>query len=182
MAGVVIATTAEAVGDENRRAIKDHAQVREVSLSRRDIDDAKRLLALLADHEDESAGSALPGALHQAIRSQREQLVSHARRILTLRRKRTKRFGKAMFSEPAWEMLLLLYATQDAEQLTVSRLALLSGASKATALRWIEYLVGQNWIERKLHPTDKRATFVSMTEKGKDALDAYLFESIGLNS
>jgi len=79
-------------------------------------------------------------------------------------------------------MLLLLYATRDAEQLTVSRLALLSGASKATALRWIEYLVGQKWIERKAHPTDKRAAFMSLTEKGKAALDAYLFESIELGA
>lgn len=163
----------------HRRPGKDRALFRGITLSGRDIDDVKRLLALLAGEGEEPAGSlsCLP---HQSIQARHEQLVAHARRILTLRRWRAKRFGKAMFSEPAWEMLLLLYATQGAERLTATRLALLSGGSKATALRWIEYLVSQKWVERTVHPTDKRAFFVSLTEKGKELLDAYLFESIEL--
>jgi DNA-binding MarR family transcriptional regulator len=174
-------TNVSAAEEDDRRASKDHSGPRGVTLSGRDIEDAKRLLALLADQEPNAGGSALPRALYQSIQDQHAQLVKQASRILALRRRRAKQFGKAMFSEPAWEMLLLLYATQHAERLTATRLALLSGGSKATALRWIEYLVIQKWVTRSGHPTDRRAVFVSLTEKAKDALDAYLFESIDVN-
>jgi DNA-binding MarR family transcriptional regulator len=79
-----------------------------------------------------------------------------------------------MFSEPAWEMLLNLYAAEGAGRLTVSGLALQSGSSKATALRWIDYLEHERLIEREAHPTDQRVAFVKLTEEGKEALGGYL--------
>jgi DNA-binding MarR family transcriptional regulator len=79
-----------------------------------------------------------------------------------------------MFGEPAWEILLLLYALQSGPRPTVSRLAELSGATKSTALRWLEYLESQRWVQREPHPTDKRAIFVNLTENGRAALEAYL--------
>lgn len=79
-----------------------------------------------------------------------------------------------MFSEPAWEMLLLLYPTGLGPRLTISHLSELAGASKSTGLRWIEYLEAQRLIRRESHPTDGRAAQVELTDKGREALDLYL--------
>jgi len=79
-----------------------------------------------------------------------------------------------MFGEPAWEMLLFLYSPESGPRLTVGGLARLAGASKSTAIRWLDYLEQQKWIRREAHPTDKRATFVELSEKGREAINLYL--------
>jgi DNA-binding MarR family transcriptional regulator len=53
----------------------------------------------------------------------------------------------------------------------------LSGASRSTAMRWIEFLAGRDLVRREDHPTDKRRNFVSLTEKGRHLLDLYLSET-----
>lgn len=145
-----------------------------VSLTEQDLKDARRLLSKLAGPDERNSGSLLPEALFESVHAQSERLREKARRILALRAKRTKQFSSAMFNEPAWEMLLTLYASDGGARLSLSRLALLSGASKATALRWIEYLEQQKLVARQAHPTDKRAAFVCLTEKGRNALNDYL--------
>lgn len=145
-----------------------------ITLTKRDREDARRLLALLSEQDGEVAGSPLSAALFQSVYAEQERLREKARQILALRRKRNKRFSSAMFGEPAWEMLLALYAADGGERLTVSALAMQSGSSKATALRWIEYLEHQGLIERQAHPTDQRAAFAKLTDQGKEVLEGYL--------
>lgn len=161
------------------QTIENRAHLKKVALSKRDIDDARRLLALLAG---QAAAERDPVSPHASgpPEQQRDDLISEAKRELSRRRSRSKIFGKAMFGEPAWDMLLLLYASQETERLTATRLALLSGGSKATALRWIEYLVSQKWVDRSEHPTDKRSVFVTLSERGREMLEQYLQESVGL--
>lgn len=43
-------------------------------------------------------------------------------------------------------------------------------------MRWLDYLLHQNLARREPHPTDRRAAFVELTEKGRLALDKYLSE------
>jgi DNA-binding MarR family transcriptional regulator len=97
-----------------------------------------------------------------------------ALQILAFRRQREEVFGRAMFGEPAWEMLLLLYGVGSGQRQTVTRLAELAQASKSTAIRWIDYLEGQGWVRRESHPTDKRSMFVELTDKGTGSVQLYL--------
>lgn len=146
----------------------------EVTLSGRDLEEARRLFALLAGASGRlPANNARPPA-GRTINAQ--VLAARARQILEARQQRTRIFGRAMFGEPAWEMLLLLYVSQSGSRQTVTRLAEGSGASKGTALRWLDYLLHQNLVRREPHPTDRRAAFVELTEKGRLALDKYLSE------
>jgi DNA-binding MarR family transcriptional regulator len=71
-------------------------------------------------------------------------------------------------------MLLHLYVAQAGPRQTVSRLARLSGASKAAALRWMDYLERRDLIRRDAHPSDKRVTFVALSEKAHTSLQTYL--------
>ena len=144
-----------------------------VKLSARDREDAKRLLTLLTTDNlsIESGAEALP--LPNA--SGFLPLQDRARDILAHRRRRQEVFGTAMFGEPAWEILLHLYVLEFGARHTIGRLVKLAGASKSSGLRWIDYLEVQRLIRRRSHPTDRRAAFVELTEKGKEQIELYLF-------
>lgn len=151
-----------------------------VKLTRSDADEARRLLSLLSG--DRPAGTGrLAAELWPRHGADIPLLQRRARDILANRRRRHDIFGRAMFGEPAWEMLLLLYAMDSEARQTISRLADLAGASKSTALRWIDYLDAQRLIRREPHPTDRRAAFVELTEKGSRAVELYLSDTLAPN-
>jgi DNA-binding MarR family transcriptional regulator len=143
-----------------------------VSLDERDVDDLHRLLGKLRDR---SPVSETPDA--EVPDGEELKLEQRARRLLENRRKRIAIFGAQMFAEPAWDMLLLLFLSGRGRRQTQSSLCELSGASRSTAMRWIEFLAGRGLVRREDHPTDKRHNFVSLTEKGRHLLDLYLSET-----
>lgn len=145
---------------------------RTVRVSDRDVAEARRLLSLLADAQAGAPAEAEPEASMRG--SPPAELLSRARAILEGRRRREALFGKTIFGEPAWEMLLLLYLGASESRRTLGRLGELAGISKSTALRWIDYLDRQELVRREPHPTDKRAVFVELTKKGRQSLDLYL--------
>lgn len=104
-----------------------------------------------------------------------ESLVSRARIIFQSRKARMRHFNRAMFGEPAWDMMLALYITDiDGSRLTASRLAELIEQPFSSVLRWIDYLEKERFIERKQHPTDKRVLQIRLLEKGRQTMEAYL--------
>jgi DNA-binding MarR family transcriptional regulator len=143
-----------------------------VSLDERDVEDLHRLLGKLRDR---SLSSVTQDA--EVPDGEELKLEQRARRLLEDRRKRVAIFGSQMFAEPAWDMLLLLYLSGRGRRQTQSSLCELSGASRSTAMRWIEFLSGRDLVRREDHPTDKRHNFVSLTEKGRHLLDLYLSET-----
>lgn len=160
--------------DAKNRDIADAyaSDTRVIRLSGRDIDDVRRLLSLLAA----PPASAERQAANDAPDT--KQLVQRAQEILANRRRRIRFFGRAMFSEAAWEMLLLLYVSDSGPRHTVSKFAKLAGYSKSTAIRWIDYLAQHQLIVREPHPTDMRSAYVSLSSKGREALEAYLSETL----
>ena len=134
-----------------------------IRLSGQDVEDARRLLSLLASGE-----AAAP--------SPQKTYVERAREILLRRKRREQIFGKGMFGEPAWDMLLLLYVEPGRRQ-TVSRLAELAGLSKSTAIRWMDYLEEQKLVRRETHPTDKRSISVELSSRGRDSMETYLSDT-----
>lgn len=155
---------------ERPRPLSDEHRL--ISLDSRDIDDLQRLLAKL--HPCGRGGEA--GGVGDRD-SEQSDLVEKARVELENRRKRVAIFGNQMFAEPAWEMLLLLFLSEGRQRITQSKLGELSGASRSTGLRWIDYLSDHGLAERREHPTDKRQNFVSLTEKGRALLSVYLSET-----
>jgi DNA-binding MarR family transcriptional regulator len=144
-----------------------------VSLTGRDLDDLQRLLGLLIE-------ASIQGGRMSKTRSGPAQasLLAQAKLILESRKRRIDYFGRGVFGEPAWEILLLLYVTAGGQRQTVPRLSKLSGISRSTAIRWIEYLERERLVSRAPHPTDRRIDFVQLTESGRERLEAYLSEAI----
>lgn len=103
------------------------------------------------------------------------ELHALAKASLRARRIRRRHLPDPMFGEPAWDMLLSLYAGSQSEaRPTISRLVGESGAPATTALRWIDYLESASFVERRANPTDRRVAFVHLTDKGHQAIEAYL--------
>ena len=144
-----------------------------VSLDGRDVEDLHRLLGKLFNSN--AAPSEEPDG--ESPDSDQARLERRARTLLESRRRRVAIFGPQIFAEPAWDMLLILYLSGGGRRQTQTSLGELSGASRSTAMRWIDYLSCRDLVRREEHPTDKRRNFVSLTEKGRHLLDLYLSET-----
>lgn len=96
------------------------------------------------------------------------------RTILKHRRRRDEFFDGGLFADPAWDILLELYAAA-LGQLRVSTGSVCAGASvpATTALRWIKVLEAKDLIERKGDPLDGRRQYLSLSATALDALKNY---------
>jgi len=121
----------------------------------------------------------IPGSLSDSAptddRAGKRHLLERAKQLFEERRLRLRIFGRAMFGEPAWDILLSLYicADQGGHQ-TLSSLSRFTGAPPTTVQRWLDYLETRGWVERDKFSTDRRLTHVEMTQAGIDTLEAYL--------
>lgn len=163
----------QGVGMTDDLADEPPAAVKIVKLTTRDVGDARRLLSLLASDDERIVIEPPPGRDRSVFPSQKT-LLAKALELIGNRRSRQDIFGKAMFGEPPWDMLLHLYVVDTGQRQSVGRLADLAGATRSTALRWIDYLEHQQLVSREAHPTDRRAVFVELTAKGREALELYL--------
>ena len=153
------------------------SDARVLKLSNRDVEDAKRLLSLLATVEERITLEPPPKAA--GVSADKEALPTRAKELIANRRRRHAIFGKAMFGEPAWDMLLLLYALEGGPRQTIGGLSDEAGASRTTGVRWIEYLEQQQLVFRSEHPTDRRTAFLELTDRGRDAIELYLSDTVG---
>jgi DNA-binding MarR family transcriptional regulator len=120
-----------------------------------------------------------PALLPTAAAADRSAVAATVERLIALRRKRGSFFSAALFSEPAWEILLVL-ALADARyhRLTVSKLCERIDAPATTALRWIRLLTENGLIVRSDDVTDKRRKYVRLSDAAYDRMVGYcsLFE------
>lgn len=124
-----------------------------------------RLERLTRAPVDTKPSSALDGA----------EIERRVRTILRLRRRREALFGSDLFGEPAWDMLLELYATELAGRSeSVTGLCCASGAPATTALRWVRVLENAGWMSRNADPLDGRRVFLSLTAKARAAMEGFL--------
>jgi len=93
-------------------------------------------------------------------------LACAAGEIYRMRQARNQVLPQALMSEPAWDILLVLYAEQP-ERLPVSSVCYASGVSSTTAERWIGTLEKRGLVERTPHPLDRRVLSLSLTNEGR---------------
>lgn len=111
------------------------------------------------------------------------ELLALARSNIKARHLRYDHLPAPIFGEPAWDMLLLLYvSTKSGTKESVSMLSLSSGAPATTALRWIDYLARQELVMRRPNRRDLRVVFIELTDKGRDAIEAYLTDLLNLEA
>ena len=100
------------------------------------------------------------------------------RKTLKARALRGRFFNPKLFSDPAWDMLLQLYAAAIANRrTTTSRLAQRTGVPMTTTLRWIATLEGEGLITRFADRLDRRQVFLELTAQGHSAMANYFQEN-----
>ena len=96
------------------------------------------------------------------------------RRYIESRRRRERILGGNLFSDPAWDMLLELYAAQlRDEKLTVTSLCIASGVPSSTALRWISVLERTGLITQQDDPADSLRLLVGLSPEGLTRMSAF---------
>lgn len=104
-----------------------------------------------------------------------DDLVEHAKSVLRERRMRRQFLPGELFHEPAWDMLLALFASRDDRMpMNIKALVSMSDAPVTTSQRWIEHLHKLKLIDRVIDPTDRRRVEVSLSHSGDQAMKSYL--------
>lgn len=152
-----------------------------VTLSELDIEDAIRLLRLLAGGEASSDVSGPRAVVAERSGDRNPQwLLSRARKAIRDRQLRTEYFNRAIFGEAAWDILLVLYVMDSAgSRQTQGTLSKRLTTPPTTVQRWVDYLEKENLVRRDPHPTDRRTAFVRLLDKGRKALDDYFTATSG---
>ena len=93
------------------------------------------------------------------------------------RRRRARHLPTRLLGEPAWDMLLDLYAADGRGQaVSVSNACLAADAPASTALRWLHHLADERLVERLADKTDARRHYVRLTDAGRERMRAYFAE------
>ena len=133
-------------------------------LSRQTDSIREPLLSALRAVDQLTTVPAAPGSVSEA----------DVRTLLGLRRSRERFFDSELFADPAWDILLELYAAALGQRhLSVTSVCLGAAVPSTTALRWIRVLEKKGLIQRRADRLDGRRIFLLLTEAGKDVMDRF---------
>ena len=97
------------------------------------------------------------------------------RQVIRARRLRDRHFGKGLFEDPAWDMMLDLFAAQlERAQVSVSSLCIAAAVPSTTALRWIARMTEAGLFERQPDPFDRRRAFMALSPSGLEGMRGYV--------
>ena len=122
--------------------------------------------------------AAMPRSFVPEERVLDRQRAKQIRRMLRQRRMREQYFPADLFADPAWDMLLDLYAARlERQPVSVSSLCIAAAVPATTALRWIKTMTDAGLFLREADPHDGRRIFIALAEAARDALSRY-FEAL----
>ena len=97
------------------------------------------------------------------------------RAAIRSRRLRAQFFAGELFADPAWDMLLDLFAAElERRRVSVSSLCIAAAVPPTTALRWIGTLHDAGLFERHADPSDRRRAYIALSAKGLDGMRSYV--------
>jgi DNA-binding MarR family transcriptional regulator len=121
--------------------------------------------------------------LHRLIESSRREagtagpqseVLAAAAEACAARRRLYGLFGRRLFCDPSWDILLELFvSTLEGRKVTVSTACMAACAPTTTALRHIAYLVQEGLVVRRPHPADARSTYLELTGPAVAKLTQY---------
>ncbi len=96
------------------------------------------------------------------------------RATIRARRLRDQHFTPELFADPAWDMLLDLYAAQlEGGRVSVSSLCIAASVPPTTALRWIGTMHDAGLFEREADPGDRRRAHITLSARAAEAMRSY---------
>lgn len=135
---------------------------------------ASRTVRPAAAKEQEPSPQSPPPPL-DAIR-----LAEFARCLYESRRLRDGLFPPRLFGEPAWDILLDLYAAEtEGDAIDVSSACVAAAVPQTTALRYIARLERAGLVLRTRVETDRRRSLLTLTENGRATIESVLVALCG---
>ena len=96
------------------------------------------------------------------------------RRLLHGRERRKKIFPAELFADPAWDILLNLYASYlEQRRETITGVICIAGVPATTGLRWVHKLVEEDLLILRDDPLDLRRKWVLLSPTALAAMRAY---------
>jgi hypothetical protein len=136
-----------------------------------------RTLRAVADVLDghQAAGNAAPqAATSNGCSCPPADLAALARGYLRHRRER-ERMLPDLFADPAWDILVDLFASaMERRPVSVSSACVAAAVPPTTGLRWIGTLESRGLIFRVADPDDHRRTYLQLSEAAEDAIASWL--------
>lgn len=100
-----------------------------------------------------------------------------AKRLYAVRRQRDRVFGATadVFRDPAWDMMLELFAAGiEGRQISVSSAAYVACIPQTTAIRLVDQLVARKLLRRAADPHDGRRTLLALTPMANEMMRRFL--------
>lgn len=100
-----------------------------------------------------------------------------ARAAMKARARRGLYFKTSLFSDPAWDILLELFAVEsEGRRLCISGVGSSADIPLTTALRWLNALQAEGLVAREDDPLDRRRSYLRLTDAGVRAMQQYFFD------
>lgn len=100
--------------------------------------------------------------------------AGQVRRYIVARRERNLR-AEGLFSDPAWDILLELFASSlEGQEVTVTGACNAAGCPPTTGLRYLRLMHDAGLIHRRDHRRDMRMKVISITDEGRDFVQTFL--------
>lgn len=97
------------------------------------------------------------------------------RQAIRARRLRDRFFGEGLFEDPAWDMILDLFAAHlERSEVSVSSLCIAAAVAPTTALRWIGRMTDAGLFERHPDPFDRRRALMTLSPRTIEGLRGYV--------
>ena len=101
--------------------------------------------------------------------------AAEIRAVIRARRLRNQFFGTELFADPAWDMLLDLFAASlEKRRVSVSSLCIAAAVPPTTALRWIGTMHEAGLFGREADPGDRRRAYIVLSDKALQGMRAYV--------
>jgi hypothetical protein len=141
-------------------------------------DEAARISRALASLSSDAAGlvaEAEAVAPAAPVVADRIAALATTRALIRMRRLREQFFERTLFADPAWDMLLDLFAARlEGRQVAVSSLCIAAAVPPTTALRWIAAMTEQGLLLREPDPDDRRRIFIALSAAAEQAMAGFL--------
>ena len=133
-------------------------------------------LIQVLDMVDRDPAPLRPPAAEPALFDTRSTLV-RVRDMIKARRKRDRLFVAGLFADPAWDMLLELYAAElCGYRVSISSLCGAAAVPATTALRWVRCLEEKDLVRRCPDANDGRRVFISLSDSAREAMGELMRE------
>ena len=116
------------------------------------------------------------GDTHFVLRPQEvpEITANCVRQTIKERQLRNKFFDVALFADPAWDILLDLYAARlEHQTVSVTSLCIAANVPPTTALRWIKQMTTRDLLEQRADDADGRRKFIALSDDAAEAMQGY---------